>query len=76
MKALVVSLFFLFSCAEKVKQVQVPVPVRCQPPEVPPPQYLKPETDNPVDILKILLRNYEMCLNYSNMLREAQKVCE
>jgi hypothetical protein len=73
---IIISFLFLFSCAEKVKQVQVPVPVKCKVPEIPQPKYQKPETDNPVELLKTLLQNYEMCLNYSNILKEAQKVCE
>ena len=72
----VVSVLFVFGCATKVKTVEMPVPVKCKVPEVEPPKYQKPKSQAPVDILKVLLQNYEMCINYSKMLEEAIKVCE
>ncbi|RMG99403.1 MAG: hypothetical protein D6699_08475 [Aquificota bacterium] len=71
-----IALAFLFSCAEKVQYRNVHVPIKCQPPEIEEPRYIKPLQDTSYpELLQILLENYRMCRTYSEKLKQALEVC-
>ncbi|MEN3039807.1 MAG: hypothetical protein ABDI07_11805 [Candidatus Kryptonium sp.] len=58
----------------KIERVEVPV--KCEIPEIPKPQYIEPRKEHShYDILRILLYNYAECRNYVENLLKAIEVC-
>ncbi len=68
--------FLLFSCASRIVEKPAPVYQTCRTPDVPEPQYRKPDLQNPIQTLLDLHYNFQLCLQYADMLRKANEVCK